>query len=498
MVFSHPALPPLLVSIPLVAFAGSGAPAYGQPPAKTAPTSAAPQLTVKTLPSGLRLLAQNRPQSPLVALALSVRTGTGSENGQNSGAAHLIEHMVFKGSPTNKPGEIDAQMENLGGEVTARTSRDQTLYTVTVPKENWQKALMVLADMLARPAFRQADLEAEKRVIARENAAALTEAARTGFAQLAGEAYPEDSAYRFPLMGQAESFARLTPDDLRAFWQAHYAPGNLTLVVVGDVAPAQAEEAARPLFAAAPSQTPSPAPDMPVSFEPAPTQIVPAAPSAETPAPLLPPVGGVRRARALPAAETPERDLTTVLLGFFVPAPDAAEKNQQNAALRVLSRWLARGNNAGVLEKTLVLDRKQAINADADYVPGQQGGLLFVSAIFTQENAQKGEKYLIDALRRLREDDLVSGDIELAKRTLLGEIRYQNETVEEQAKFLAQNDLLHPQILTAEANAALIEAVSVGDVRNVLREYLTPARYAAVVVGPEAAPPAAPAEGRLP
>ena len=222
------------------------------PKPAAAPGANPSALVQKTLPSGLRMIVQPRPGTALVSVAVSVRAGTAMETAQNSGTAHFIEHLVFKGTVIGKPGDLDAQIESLGGELTARTSRDQTLYTATVPQQNWQKALPVFADLLLRPAFRADDMASERRVIVREQAAALTEPARTGFGQLAGFAYPENSAYRLPLMGTDDAFARLTPDDLTAFWKQWYTPQNMTLVVVGDVSPSDVETLAASLFPAVP------------------------------------------------------------------------------------------------------------------------------------------------------------------------------------------------------------------------------------------------------
>lgn len=443
--------------------------------AQTPPAPAAvPSLVQKTLPSGLRLLIAARSGAKLVALALSVRVGTGQETEQNSGAAHFIEHMVFKGTLAQKPGEVDAQMESLGGELTARTSRDQTLYTVTVPQANWQKALPVLSDLVSKPAFRDGDMEAERRVILREQAAALTEPVRTGFGQLAGEAYPVQSAYRFPLMGKNDSFARLTARDLRDFWQAWYTPPHFSLVVVGDVSPADVELAANTFFS--PTAVPLPAAPVPP-------------PALSSAAPFAAPVDAIARAVTLPPAQQPQRELTTVFMGFFVPLrSDDADENMQKAqaALHVLARWLVRGGGgAGRLEQTLVIGpaHQEAQDANADFVPGNQGGLLFVSATFAPDEAARAETHLANALRRLREDDVLEGEVESAKQAVLGEMRFQNETVEEMAKALAQSDALHPALMS-DPYASLIGQIGVKDVRNALRLYLTDSRYTVAFVGP--------------
>ncbi len=474
------------------------------PKPAAAPLASPSALVQKTLPSGLRLLVQPRVGTALVSVAVSVRAGTAMESAQNNGVAHFIEHLVFKGTLTGKPGDLDAQMESLGGELTARTSRDQTLYTATVPQYNWQKALPVFADLLLRPAFRADDMASERRVIAREQAAALTEPARTGFGQLAGFAYPENSAYRLPLMGTDEAVARLTPDDLTAFWKQWYTPQNLTLVVVGDVSPSDVETLAASLFPAAPGAASALPALTPPQAEPAAPPV--AAAEAATDAASL--QNAVVRAPGMPSAKSPQRDLTSVYLGFFVPAPPAAvtarsaraAPEKQQALLRVLARYLSRAANEGQLDKTLITDptRREAIEVNADCVPGKNGDLLFVSATFAPENAPRAETRLADALRRVREDsrqDDISPAVAEAKQTVSGQIRYENETVEGQARFLAQNDLLHPATLTASAMQAFIDAITPADIRDALFNIVTPARYAVALVGPASPKPSESGEG---
>ena len=131
--------------------------------------------------------------------------------------------------------------------------------------------------------------------------------------------------------------------------------------------------------------------------------------------------------------------------------------------------------------------RREAIEVNADCIPGKNGDLLFISATFAPSNAAQAEKLLADALRRVREDsrqDDISPAVAEAKQMVLGQIRFENETVESQARFLAQNDLLHPATLTMDANAPLVNAITAADIRDALFTIVTPARYAIALVGP--------------
>ena len=184
--------------------------------------------------SGARLLVAARPASDVVAIDLRVRgAGSAAESAANSGAAHFVEHLVFKGggAPDAPPGALDAAFESLGGEVGAQTSRDFVTYSITVPEKNWKAALRLLGSMLLSPAFRPADVEAERAVIRREMAVARGDARRLGIGALAGAAFPVGDPYRLPLMGTEQSIGKLTDADLRAFHAAHYRPGRFTLAV---------------------------------------------------------------------------------------------------------------------------------------------------------------------------------------------------------------------------------------------------------------------------
>src|SRR6266567_9563890 len=119
-------------------------------------------------PNGLRLLVKEGHSANLVAIQYWVRTGGFRETSQNEGAAHFIEHLIFKGTDRYPQGGIDAEIEDLGGVLSAVTEKDWVMFGTTVASQYAGKALEVMGDAVRHPKFRPADLESERRVIAEE------------------------------------------------------------------------------------------------------------------------------------------------------------------------------------------------------------------------------------------------------------------------------------------------------------------------------------------
>ena len=99
---------------------------------------------------------------------LRVQVGIADETPETSGMAHAVEYLVFKGTADRLPGQLDGAVEALGGELSARTTRDFTQFQASATKEGWKDVLRELGGMVFKPAFRQEDWAAERPVIRAE------------------------------------------------------------------------------------------------------------------------------------------------------------------------------------------------------------------------------------------------------------------------------------------------------------------------------------------
>ncbi|MBC8102961.1 MAG: insulinase family protein [Cytophagales bacterium] len=383
----------------------------------------------RTLPSGLRVIVAEQPGAALLALDLRVRAGSGSETPETNGTAHFIEHLLFKGTERRGPGEIDRAMETLGGELTAQTTRDATRYATVLPSAGWRDALAILADMTLHPAFRAADVAAEKRVIRSEMAIARTEPTRAGFGALSEIAFGPDNPYRLPLMGSETNVDTMTPGALRLFWQQWYRPANMTLVVAGDVRAAEVFAAAEQLWGA--SDSPAP----------------PETHGGTAGGAALPssPPRGRRRAATRHADERVGLlvggGLVTVLVGF--PAPSAGNADAFAATAGVVS-LLAEGANrggGGRLTDALVGRQKLALSVTADMVAQRGESLVVVTATGRRAEAAKLEAALRTTLKRLLAGGFTSQDADMARQNLLA-AHFSDDTLEGTAARLALTDVL--------------------------------------------------------
>ncbi|GAB4466475.1 MAG: pitrilysin family protein [Armatimonadaceae bacterium] len=409
-----------------------------------------------TLPTGMNLIVAERSHSPLVAIVLRVRGGSGVETPAENGLAHFVEHLVFKGGGNRKPGDLDRAMEQLGGEISARTTREFTEFSVALPAENLAEALPLLAALVREPEFRPADLAQERTVIQAEQKAAQADAAKLGFQQINRVLYRADEPYSQPLMGTAENVSRFTADDLRRFWQRWYHPGNMVLVVTGGVRAGEVREAVEKLF------------------------------PADEPFPPMPPRV---RARAMvegimvappPAPEAQaRRALTLFLVAFRVPTPAEPE---ERAVMETLMPILAYGKQGHLFDQ-LVDKEKRALAVTAEYLPGGQEDMVLISVLTTPERGKNLLGAIEGAIRRLREDLITPAEVETAKALVQNRARYRSETVDGLAQHLA--DLhFHAPALTESGYLKRIEQVKPEQVRESILQFLTPLRYAVAWVGP--------------
>ena len=127
-----------------------------------------PVFNKTVLDNGVRVITEHHPSSRLVCAGVFVDLGTRDEPDDMVGAAHFVEHMVFKGTETRDAYEISKSLEAVGGDLNAYTSREQTCFHATALKEHLPLCLDVLTDLMCNAQFDQQDFRKEREVILQE------------------------------------------------------------------------------------------------------------------------------------------------------------------------------------------------------------------------------------------------------------------------------------------------------------------------------------------
>jgi zinc protease len=193
----------------------------------------------RVLPNGLAVVVKEDHRIPMVTAMLAYRVGSANETPGITGASHFFEHMVFKGTEKYKRGDIDLVTYRSGGENNAFTTNDMTGYWFHVNARHLDDILDILADTMGNCTIDPKEFEAEKNTVLQEMNIWLD--GPWGELELAlDKAVYRKSAYGHPVLGWREDVEKLTPERMKAYTKEHYKPQNASLVVVGDVAKADA------------------------------------------------------------------------------------------------------------------------------------------------------------------------------------------------------------------------------------------------------------------
>lgn len=184
------------------------------------------------LSNGLRVVAEYIPHFPSVSVGLWIGAGSMYETEEENGLSHFVEHMLFKGTQSRTTKEIAVEMDAIGGQVNAFTSKECTCYYAKVIAEHLERAMDLLSDLLLHAKMDEAEFEKERGVIL-EEIAMCEDTPEDLVYDLLAEAYFGDHPLARPILGTQAQIAAVTREALIAFREKHYRPDNTVLAVAG-------------------------------------------------------------------------------------------------------------------------------------------------------------------------------------------------------------------------------------------------------------------------
>ena len=224
----------------------------------------------RTLPNGLEVIVHPDRRVPLAAVSVWYHVGSKNERPGRTGFAHLFEHLMFEGSE-HQPRSYFEPLQRAGATLNGSTSTDRTNYWEVVPKEALRLALWMEADRMGwlLPALTPERFETQRGVVLNERRQSY-ENKPYGLAQfaIARSLWPDGHPYSWPTIGEPDDLRAMSVDEVRDFFVRYYHPANASIVVAGDVDPADAFAMVEDLFAeipAGPDVSPLPATPVPAS-----------------------------------------------------------------------------------------------------------------------------------------------------------------------------------------------------------------------------------------
>ncbi len=211
---------------------------------------------IETLPNGVRLVTEHIDTVRSAALGIWVGGGSREEGDAESGAAHFIEHMLFKGTAHRSAQDIARETDAIGGQMNAFTTKECTCFYGRVLDDHLPQALDILFDMVYHSSFTQEAVETERGVILEEIDMYEDTPDDLCAEKLAAQVFQGNPLAR-PILGAKETLAKMTGDSLRDYHRRHYEGHNTVVALAGSFSPEILDDL-RQRFAVLPAGTPRP------------------------------------------------------------------------------------------------------------------------------------------------------------------------------------------------------------------------------------------------
>ncbi len=390
------------------------------------------------LKNGMDVLIIESQKSPVVSVQMWVKNGSADETKGEEGLSHFVEHLVFKGSKKYGPGEIANVVEAHGGELNAYTSFDQTVFYVTMAKQNKALALDVVSQMMGYPKFDDTEVNSERDVVIEEIKRGLDSPFRTA-SQLLFESAYKAHPYRIPVIGYDKNIRKTPVKKIKEFYAKRYSPKNMFLIVAGDVNAKEIKGEISKAFAAIPQTK----------------------------------ISVVRRKKEpkqlKPVLKTLENEFQQSILYLAFRTPQIKHKDMP--ALELLSMCLGQGDSSRLTMKMRV--EKAIVNGVGCSLFAQQdSGLFIISAQLDKINLETALSELSRELKRTKTELFDEHEINRAKLAFSIDEFYTSETVDGLARRAGSLQFYMDDYKYFEKHIKLIAKLKAPDLQAVAKKYL--------------------------
>lgn len=416
------------------------------------PASASDGPELYELPNGFRIVYDRIPGSGVVSFGIWTGTGSVHEKDEQAGIAHMLEHMLFKGSKNYPVGAAERTVESLGGRMNGATSFEYTCYFLSIPSQHFREAFKVLADMVKNPLLCTDEFESERMVVLREVDQREDDPVQRSARMFYQAAYP-GAYYGRPIIGFRDTIAGLTIEDIKIFHEVNYIPNNMTLIAAGDVPEETVLKLAMKSFGhMKSSEKPSPVPP-------------------ET----IPGEGDV----------VEFADIKSVYLWTGREGPRISAGEVDRAAALSLAMNILGGGRGSRLYRRLREDSNivNAVSAGFSFLP--RGGPVYIRAEFEPEEKERVLKEIREELEEFIETGPLPDEIERARTLAMTDIIYGFESSAGRMRAYGNYAASDNMDFFLEYRDAL-ERRSAEDIIRAVKKYLVPEEFSSAKLLPRA------------
>jgi len=413
----------------------------------------------KTLGNGLKVIVKEDHRAPVLVQQIWYRAGSMDESSGTTGIAHVLEHMMFKGTKSVPQGEFSKRIAAAGGRENAFTSYDYTAYFQQLHKDKLALAMKLESDRMHNLVLSETEFNKEVQVVMEERRMRTDDQPHALlFEKLMAMAYQEHP-YQHPIIGWMNDLNTLTVADARSWYKRWYAPNNAVLVVAGDVKASEVFALAQRYYGGIPSR---------------------ALPKRKTVS--EPPQLGMKRFTVKAPAELP-----LLVMAYHAPTLRDAQKDSMPYALSVLAGVLD-GNQSARLNKILVREQQIASSAGAGYDGTARGPSLFTLEGTPSEGVSVAEleAALREQIALLAREGVSPQELARVKAQVTANEVYKRDSVFYQAMQIGQMESIGLSYQDIPGMLSRLQAVTAQQVQDAAREILKDDNLIVAVLEPQA------------
>lgn len=410
------------------------------------------------LDNGLKILVKPDRRSPVVVSQIWYKVGSSYEHNGVTGISHMLEHVMFKGTPQVPSGEFSRIISANGGRDNAFTSSDYTAYFQRLEKSRLEISFKLEADRMRNALFPEDEFIKERDVVAEERRLRTEDRPQARLYEQFRAAAFMSSPYHHSVIGWMSDIQNYTVADARDWYRRWYAPNNATVVVTGDVQPEAVLALAEKYYGPLQAQT-----------------ITPPKPRLE-----VPQTGERRVTVSIPAT------IDYLLMGYKVPSLNTTDETWQPYALKVLI-WILDGGASSRFSKELLREQQLVTAASASYnANARLQTLLTLSAVPAKDKTvDETEMALRQQISRLRDEPVSETELQRAKTQILTSRIYQQDSVFYQAMQLGALETVGIGWQADTQFDAGIEAVTAEQIQAVAEKFLINERLTVAILVPQ-------------
>jgi zinc protease len=414
--------------------------------------------TVRVLPSGLTIIAE---QMPVEAVNLNIYLNVGSflETDAINGMAHFLEHMIFKGTDRLAAGEFERLVEERGAETNAATSQDYTHYYITTAPKDFAALAPLQIDVVTNPRIPDDDFAREKLVVLEEIRRSHDSSSRRIYQQAIEVAFAK-LPYRRPVLGPESVIEGITAQQMRYFHATHYQPTSMTAVAVGNLPVEELIDIVADGFAAQSGSIPA------VEYVGKKSQ--------PTPEPAFNRI--VRKQHIDPTLQQARLIMVWRVPGLL----DLAE----TYPLDILAAILSSGRTSRLVQE-LREERQLVNNISISNMSNRIQGLFYLSAQLPSKNLVEVEKIIIEHIVRLQTTLVTDAEIARIRRQVANRYIFGMETPSDRADLYGYYRSVVGDLTPALNYPKQIQALDAKTIQLAAQHYLSPTAYGVITVKPE-------------